>query len=157
VAVKYRASDGADKGNASDTQQDVLEPYSAHGVTLALAAARTTQYHSTVMEVAPSRGATERGFHAERSWRRWKAATRVWLPHCQLQAYYDDWFHDHRVRERYGKRRLPAICLSGSNVTLTVGVTGGTQVAFSNITLVFGMPASGHFGSQAINGAVRRK
>ena len=40
---------------------------------------------------------------------------------------------------------------------LTVCVTGGTQVGFSNITLVFGLPASGHFGSQPINGAVRRK
>ena len=38
---------------------------------------------------------------------------------------------------------------------LTICVTGGTQVGFSNITLVFGAPASGHFGSQAINGAVR--
>jgi hypothetical protein len=26
AAVKYRASNGADKGNASDTPQDVLEP-----------------------------------------------------------------------------------------------------------------------------------
>lgn len=38
---------------------------------------------------------------------------------------------------------------------LTVCVTGGTQVGFSNITLVFGTPASSHFGPQAINGAVR--
>jgi hypothetical protein len=37
----------------------------------------------------------------------------------------------------------------------TVCVTGGTQVESSNITLVFGAPASGHFGSQPINGAVR--
>ena len=40
---------------------------------------------------------------------------------------------------------------------LTVCVTGGIQVAFSNITLVFGMPASGQFGSQAINRVARRK
>jgi hypothetical protein len=38
---------------------------------------------------------------------------------------------------------------------LTVCVTGGTQVEFSNITLVFGTPASGHLGLQPINGAVR--
>jgi len=36
-----------------------------------------------------------------------------------------------------------------------VCVTGGTDVEFSNLTLVFGTPASGHLGSQAINGAVR--
>ena len=34
-------------------------------------------------------------------------------------------------------------------------LTGGAQVESSNITLVFGAPASGHFGSQPINGAVR--
>ncbi|HEY6303338.1 MAG TPA: hypothetical protein VIX14_09755 [Terriglobales bacterium] len=38
---------------------------------------------------------------------------------------------------------------------LTVCVTGGTLVEFSNITLVLGAPASEHFGSQPINGAVR--
>jgi len=38
---------------------------------------------------------------------------------------------------------------------LTVCITGGSQVGSSNITLMFGAPASGHFGSQAINGAVR--
>ena len=70
-----------------------LGPILLTGLTLALAAARTAQYRSTVMEVAPSRGATERGFHAVRSWRRWKAATRVWLPHCQLQASHYDWFY----------------------------------------------------------------
>jgi hypothetical protein len=43
----------------------------------------------------------------------------------------------------------------GQTSPLTVCVTGGTQVGFSNVTLVFGAPASGHFGSQAINGAVR--
>jgi hypothetical protein len=44
----------------------------------------------------------------------------------------------------------------GQTSPLTVCVTGGTQVGFSNVTLVFGLPASGHFGSQAINGVVRR-
>jgi len=37
---------------------------------------------------------------------------------------------------------------------LTVCITGGSQKEFSNITLAFGAPASGHFGSQPINGAV---
>ena len=39
---------------------------------------------------------------------------------------------------------------------LTVCVTGGTDVPFSNVTLVFGAPASGHFGTQAIHGVVRK-
>lgn len=39
---------------------------------------------------------------------------------------------------------------------LTVCVTGGPDVEFSNVTLVFGSPASKHFGSQAIHGVVRR-
>jgi hypothetical protein len=38
---------------------------------------------------------------------------------------------------------------------LQVCVTGGTDVGYSNITLVFGMPASTHFGMQPINGVVR--
>jgi hypothetical protein len=38
--------------------------------------------------------------------------------------------------------------------TLTVCVTGGPEVEYSNVTLVFGPPASGHFGSQAIHGVV---
>lgn len=38
-----------------------------------------------------------------------------------------------------------------------VCITGGTLVEFSNITLVFGAPASEHFGSQPINGAVRAR
>ena len=43
----------------------------------------------------------------------------------------------------------------GQLSSLQVCITGGTQVEFSNITLVFGLPASGHFGSQPINGVVR--
>jgi hypothetical protein len=41
--------------------------------------------------------------------------------------------------------------------TLTVCVTGGTEVEFSNVTLEFAAmsPASGHFGSNAIHGVVR--
>jgi hypothetical protein len=51
----------------------------------------------------------------------------------------------------------PPFAPQGQPSPLTVCVTGGTQVEFSNVTLVFGKPASGHFGSQAINGAVRQK
>ncbi|HUJ32111.1 MAG TPA: hypothetical protein VLY23_12575 [Candidatus Acidoferrum sp.] len=39
--------------------------------------------------------------------------------------------------------------------TLEVCVYGGTEVAFSNITLQLIGPATGHFGSQAIHGVVR--
>jgi hypothetical protein len=43
---------------------------------------------------------------------------------------------------------------------LQVCIDGGTDVAtvvpHANITLVFGAPASGHFGSQAIHGVVRK-
>ncbi len=38
---------------------------------------------------------------------------------------------------------------------LEVDITGGTQVKFSNIKLIFQAPAAGHFGSQALNGVVR--
>jgi hypothetical protein len=56
-----------------------------------------------------------------------------------------------------GNGGYPPFAPEGQTSPLTVCVTGGTQVGFSNVTLVFGAPASGHFGSQAINGAVRRK
>ncbi len=39
---------------------------------------------------------------------------------------------------------------------LQVCVTGGTEVEYSNITLVLGAPATGHFGTQAIHGLVRK-
>lgn len=42
--------------------------------------------------------------------------------------------------------------------TLTIDITGGTgenSVPFSNITLTFGQPAAGHFGTQPIHGVVR--
>jgi len=39
---------------------------------------------------------------------------------------------------------------------LQVCIDGGTDVAYSNVTLVFGTPASNHFGSQVIHGVVRR-
>ena len=44
---------------------------------------------------------------------------------------------------------------NGTLSPLQVCVTGGTTLEFSNITLVFSAPASGHFGSQAIHGAAR--
>jgi hypothetical protein len=37
---------------------------------------------------------------------------------------------------------------------LTICVTGGALVEFSNITLVLGVPAAKHFGTQAIHGVV---
>lgn len=40
--------------------------------------------------------------------------------------------------------------------TLQVCVTGGNEVSFSNITLVFSGPAATHFGPQAIHGVVRK-
>ena len=39
---------------------------------------------------------------------------------------------------------------------LQVCITGGTEVEFSNITLMLGAPATGHFGTQPIHGLVRR-
>jgi hypothetical protein len=54
-----------------------------------------------------------------------------------------------------GNGGFPPFAPEGQLSPLTVCVTGGTQARFSNITLIFGAPASGHFGSQAINGAVR--
>ena len=38
---------------------------------------------------------------------------------------------------------------------LQVCVNGGSDVPFSNVTLLFGSPASGHFGTQAIHGVIR--
>jgi hypothetical protein len=40
--------------------------------------------------------------------------------------------------------------------SLQVCVSGGPVVEYSNITLVFGAPASGHFGTGAIHGVVRK-
>jgi hypothetical protein len=39
--------------------------------------------------------------------------------------------------------------------TLQVCVTGGSDVPYSNVSLVFGGPATTHFGTQAIHGVVR--
>ena len=41
------------------------------------------------------------------------------------------------------------VCIDG-------GTSAETLVPYSNITLVFGSPASGHFGLQAIHGVVRK-
>jgi hypothetical protein len=38
---------------------------------------------------------------------------------------------------------------------LTIKVTGGMSVEFSNISLTFGMPGSNHFGTDPLNGVVR--
>lgn len=38
---------------------------------------------------------------------------------------------------------------------LTVTITGGSDVEFSNMTLLFGAPASGHFGTVPLAGVVR--
>ena len=56
-----------------------------------------------------------------------------------------------------GNGGYPPFAPQGQLSQLTVCVTGGTLVEFSNITLVLGTPASGHFGSQPINGAVRSR
>jgi hypothetical protein len=40
--------------------------------------------------------------------------------------------------------------------TLQVCVTGGNEVPYSNMTMVFGGPATNHFGTQAIHGVVRK-
>jgi len=39
--------------------------------------------------------------------------------------------------------------------TLQVCITGGAQVQYSNVTLTFTGPATGHFSTQAIHGVVR--
>ena len=38
---------------------------------------------------------------------------------------------------------------------VTVQITGGNSVPFSNITVLFGDPASGHFGTAPLHGVVR--
>ncbi len=47
-------------------------------------------------------------------------------------------------------------CSSVTPCTLTVDVTGGTIVQLSNIAMTFGGPPTGHFGTQAIHGVVRK-
>ncbi|MGC2660612.1 MAG: hypothetical protein WA324_21865 [Bryobacteraceae bacterium] len=40
--------------------------------------------------------------------------------------------------------------------TVQVCITGGDKVTYSNMTMVFGGPATTHFGTQAIHGVVRK-
>jgi hypothetical protein len=40
--------------------------------------------------------------------------------------------------------------------TLQVCIMGGSQIAYSNVTLVYTGPATGHFGTQPIHGVVRK-
>jgi len=42
----------------------------------------------------------------------------------------------------------------GNPSPLTICVLGGGDVKYSNVTLAFGLPASSHFGTQAIHGVV---
>ena len=44
----------------------------------------------------------------------------------------------------------------GNPSPVTICVLGAADVKFSNITIAFGTPASGHFGTQAIHGVVLR-
>jgi hypothetical protein len=39
---------------------------------------------------------------------------------------------------------------------VTIDITGGTLIQFSNIQLTFGSPASNHFGTSPLNGVVER-
>ena len=39
---------------------------------------------------------------------------------------------------------------------ITIEITGGSDVEFSNMRLTFGSPGSKHFGAEAISGVVRR-
>ncbi len=48
----------------------------------------------------------------------------------------------------------PASFESKGASTLQVCITGGTEANFSNVTLVYTGPATGHFGPQAIHGVV---
>ena len=49
----------------------------------------------------------------------------------------------------------PASFESKGASTLQVCIMGGSEVTFSNVTLVYTGPATGHFGSQPIHGVVR--
>jgi hypothetical protein len=50
----------------------------------------------------------------------------------------------------------PAPFESKGASTLQVCITGGSTVSFSNLSLVYTGPATGHFGPQAIHGVVSR-
>jgi hypothetical protein len=49
----------------------------------------------------------------------------------------------------------PASFESKGPSTLQVCIMGGSEVSFSNVTLVYSGPATGHFGTQPIHGVVR--
>jgi hypothetical protein len=49
----------------------------------------------------------------------------------------------------------PASFESKGPSTLQVCIMGGSEVTYSNVTLVYTGPATGHFGSQPIHGVVR--
>ena len=49
----------------------------------------------------------------------------------------------------------PASFESKGSSTLQVCIMGGSEVSFSNVTLVYSGPATGHFGTQPIHGVVR--
>jgi hypothetical protein len=49
----------------------------------------------------------------------------------------------------------PASFESKGASTLQVCIIGGSQVQYSNVTLVFSGPATGHFGTQPIHGVVK--
>jgi hypothetical protein len=50
----------------------------------------------------------------------------------------------------------PASFESKGASTLQVCITGGSEVQFSNVTLVYTGPATGHFGPQPIHGVVNK-
>jgi hypothetical protein len=49
----------------------------------------------------------------------------------------------------------PASFESKGSSTLQICIVGGSEVSFSNVTLVYSGPATGHFGTQPIHGVVR--
>jgi hypothetical protein len=50
----------------------------------------------------------------------------------------------------------PAPFESMGSSTLQVCIIGGSDIEYSNVTLVYTGPATGHFGTQAIHGVVRK-
>ena len=44
----------------------------------------------------------------------------------------------------------------GSSIPIVIDVTGGTNVKYSNIKLTFQSPADGHFGTEPLEGVVRK-
>ena len=49
----------------------------------------------------------------------------------------------------------PASFESKGSSTLQICIIGGSEVSFSNVTLLYAGPATGHFGTQPIHGVVR--